>query len=182
MPNNPTVTCRITREHTERVKVSVQYNYGFRKNKTKTYDCNIYLPFTTQERHQNTSKSVFTTNVHEIFMQYSTGAFACLRGGNAPPLNAPPSSLLDATKSWMPVLAVECIDRLIPKIPTASIRGWDLKGAIYPYSDSSSQIVRGSFAASSSIVYRKRIFCHMNSKGYEAGPWYWEKKVSCNSV
>lgn len=169
MPNNPTLTCRITRVHTERLKVSVQFNYGFFLKK-KIYDYNIYLPSTTQERHQNTYKSVFTINVHEIVTQCNTGAFACLRSETAPLLKARPSCLLDVTKSWMPVLAIECIDRLTPKNPTASSRGWDLKGVIYPYSDSSPWIFRGKFAASSSIVFVKRIFCHI-SEGSESGPW-----------
>lgn len=111
--------------------------------------------------------------------------FCLFWGENAPPLKARASSLLDVTKSWMPVLAIECIDRLTPKIPQPAA-GVDVPRELFtppPILIPLPEASGGDLQHLQAIVYVKRIFCHMNSKGSEAGPWYWKKKkVSCNSV
>lgn len=155
--------------------------------KKKIYGYNIYLPFTTQERHQNTYKSVFTINLHEIFMQYNTQVLLLVWGENAPPLKARASSLLDVTKSWMPVLAIECIDRLTPKIPQPAA-GVDVPRELFtppPLLIPLPEASGGDLQHLQAIVYVKRIFCHMDSKGSEAGPWYWKKKsvaILCKEI
>lgn len=152
--------------------------------KKKIYGYNIYLPFTTQERHQNTYKSVFTINLHEIFMQYNTQVLLLVWGENAPPLKARASSLLDVTKSWMPVLAIECIDRLTPKIPQPAA-GVDVPRELFtppPPSDSSSRSIRGWFAASSSNCLCKKDILPYGLQGLWGWPLVLKKKVSCNSV
>lgn len=156
--------------------------------KKKIYGYNIYLPFTTQERHQNTYKSVFTINLHEIFMQYNTQVLLLVWGENAPPLKARASSLLDVTKSWMPVLAIECIDRLTPKIPQPAA-GVDVPRELFylppPILIPLPEASGGDLQHLQAIVYVKRIFCHMDSKGSEAGPWYWKKQsvaILCKEI
>lgn len=125
MPNNSSFNMQNNKGTYRELRALCNSTMDFKKKKQKQKKP-MATTSTCLSQHKKGSRTRIKSSLW-IYMRYlcsTTQVLACFWGRGGSPLNAKPSSLLDVTKSWMPILATECIDKLAPENLTASSRGW----------------------------------------------------------